>query len=184
MTEQHAKPTPGPPWPQLTAMGDRIYGETPEDGIMACAYGDPELAELFAAAPATAAERDRLLKERETTNAVVEMGIVKIDELRDERDRLRLEIEQCHAKSTCCCGDYMKQHSTHSGHNPVSMYDHALFNVEAERDRLVKVNEGLVGALDQLIEEKADYMRLNNLGDPEKQHTIKVGRAELAKAAP
>ena len=64
-----------------------------------------------------------------------------------ERDRLRLEIEQCHAKSTCCCGDYIKHHSTHSGHNPVSMYDSDLFNVETERDRLKVVNEGLVEAL-------------------------------------
>ena len=23
----------------------------------------------------------------------------------------RLEVEQCHAKSTCCCGDYMKHHT-------------------------------------------------------------------------
>ena len=64
-----------------------------------------------------------------------------------ERDRLRLEIEQCHAKSTCCCGDYIKHHSTHSGHNPVSMYDSDLFNVETERDRLKVVNEGLVEVL-------------------------------------
>ncbi len=42
----------------------------------------------------------------------------------------------------------------------------------------------LAGALDQLIEEKADYMRLNNLGNPETQHTIKLGRAALqARAA-
>ena len=51
MTAQPAQPTPGPPWPQLTALGDRIYGETPEDGIVGCAYGDPELASIFAAAP-------------------------------------------------------------------------------------------------------------------------------------
>ena len=44
----------------LTAIGDRIYGETPEDGIVARVYGDPELARQMAAAPETAAERDRL----------------------------------------------------------------------------------------------------------------------------
>ena len=34
----------------LTAMGDRIYGETPEDGIVARVYGDPALALKMAAA--------------------------------------------------------------------------------------------------------------------------------------
>ncbi len=48
--------------------------------------------------------------------------------------------------------------------------------VEALRERVAEQ----AGALDQLIEEKADYMRLNNLGNPETQHTIKVGRAALA----
>ncbi len=37
--------------PTLTASGEVIYGETPEDGIIAKVYGDPELAQLFAAAP-------------------------------------------------------------------------------------------------------------------------------------
>ena len=46
--------------PTLTAIDDRIYGETPEDGLIAKVYGDAELAALFAAAPETAAERDRL----------------------------------------------------------------------------------------------------------------------------
>ena len=46
--------------PTLTAIGDRIYGETPKDGLIARVYGDAELAALFAAAPETAAERDRL----------------------------------------------------------------------------------------------------------------------------
>ncbi len=39
-------------------------------------------------------------------------------------------------------------------------------------------------ALNGLIEEKADYMRLNNLGDPETQHTIKTGRAALGSDYP
>ena len=37
--------------PILTASGDVIYGKTPEDGIIAKVYGDPELARLFAVAP-------------------------------------------------------------------------------------------------------------------------------------
>ena len=60
MTEQ---PTAAPTQrPQLTAMDDRIYGETPEDGLIARVYGDSELATIFAAAPAVARERDRLAK--------------------------------------------------------------------------------------------------------------------------
>ncbi len=139
MTDQPAAPTPGPwtletvktscgichkigpfPWTDTEKNHACIY----VDDRMAWKYG-PELeanARLIAASWATAAERDRL----------------------------KLEIEQCHAKSTCCCGDYMKHHSTHSGHNPVSMYDSALFNIETERDRLKVVNEGLVKALETL----------------------------------
>ena len=36
--------------PVLTASGDRIYGETPEDGLIARVYGDHELAMKMAAA--------------------------------------------------------------------------------------------------------------------------------------
>jgi len=43
--------------------------------------------------------------------------------------------------------------------------------------------EAVERALNDLIEEKVDYMRLNNLGDPEAQHTIKNGRAALAALA-
>ncbi len=126
MTDQRAEP----PW------AARTYDPTwrccrvidHHNGFTVChVFGKPKTAliraTLFAAAPATAAERDRL----------------------------QLEIEQCHAKSTCCCGDYMKHHSTHSGHNPVSMYDSALFNIEAERDRLKVVIEGLADALEKMM---------------------------------
>lgn len=51
-------------------------------------------------------------------------------------DELRAELEQCHAKSTCCCGDYVKDHGMGSGHSPVSMYDHALDNANNEIKRL------------------------------------------------
>jgi hypothetical protein len=40
----------------------------------------------------------------------------------------------------------------------------------------------LLSATQQLVEEKADYMRLNHLGDPETQHTIKIARAAIRKA--
>jgi len=38
------------------------------------------------------------------------------------------------------------------------------------------------GALEAMVAEKADYMIINNLGDPEEQHTIKQARAALARA--
>jgi hypothetical protein len=40
--------------------------------------------------------------------------------------------------------------------------------------------EALVKALEAMVEEKVDYMTRNKLGDPEKQHTVKVARAALA----
>jgi hypothetical protein len=40
----------------------------------------------------------------------------------------------------------------------------------------------LRAALEAMVEEKADYMRLNHLGDPEAQHTIRQARAALAPA--
>ena len=60
MSEQHAAPTPGP---QFTISDDRIYGEALLGGysLIARVYGDPELAAIFADAPETAAERDRLV---------------------------------------------------------------------------------------------------------------------------
>ena len=35
-------------------------------------------------------------------------------------------------------------------------------------------------ALENAVEEKADYMRLNHLGDPETTHTVKWGRIAIA----
>jgi len=37
-------------------------------------------------------------------------------------------------------------------------------------------------ALEAMVAEKADYMIINNLGDPEEQHTIKQARVALARA--
>jgi len=47
-------------------------------------------------------------------------------------------------------------------------------------DRAETQNAKLREALEMMVEEKADYMRLNHLGDPETQHTIKVARAALS----
>lgn len=46
------------------------------------------------------------------------------------------------------------------------------------RDRRI---ERLRAALIQMVDEKCDYMRINNLGDPETQHTVKAARAALAQ---
>jgi len=40
----------------------------------------------------------------------------------------------------------------------------------------------LIRTLEQIVEEKCDYMRINNLGDPETQHTVKQARAALSAA--
>lgn len=39
--------------------------------------------------------------------------------------------------------------------------------------------ERLREALQLMVDEQCDYMILNKLGDPEKQHTIKLARAAL-----
>jgi hypothetical protein len=44
------------------------------------------------------------------------------------------------------------------------------------------VFEAMIAALEQMVDEKVDYMTINNLGDPEKQHTIKAARSALALA--
>jgi hypothetical protein len=41
--------------------------------------------------------------------------------------------------------------------------------------------EELSMALQMLVDEKVEYMTINHLGDPEKQHTVKAARKALAK---
>ncbi len=65
-----------------------------------------------------------------------------------EITRLKAEIEQCHAKSTCCCGDDIKTHGIDSGHAPVSMYDHTVHEIE----KRVEAAEEEVREYDQLLE--------------------------------
>src|SRR5258708_38847436 len=47
-------------------------------------------------------------------------------------DAARAEIEQHHAHSTCCCGNYMTEHGLGDGHSPVSMYDYALDQTQSQ----------------------------------------------------
>ena len=48
--------------------------------------------------------------------------------------------------------------------------------------RIVAAAPDLLEALAVLVEEKADYMRRNNLGDPEREDATKLARAAIAKA--
>src|SRR5688500_10848337 len=48
---------------------------------------------------------------------------------------------------------------------------------ERERDAAQARVDRLEEALLLMIEERCDYMWINNLGDPERQHTIKIARA-------
>ena len=41
--------------------------------------------------------------------------------------------------------------------------------------------KSLVDALENFIVETHDYMTLNKIGDPEKQHSVKYGRAAIAQ---
>ncbi len=49
---------------------------------------------------------------------------------------------------------------------------------------LAAINAELAEALTAMEREKSDYMTLNNLGDPAKEHTNKMARAALAKCQP
>ena len=48
--------------------------------------------------------------------------------------------------------------------------------------RLEATNAALVEALEAMVEEKCDYMRINNLGDCLEQHTVKQSLAALKLA--
>ena len=48
--------------------------------------------------------------------------------------------------------------------------------------RLIASAPDLLEALVALVDEYCDYQIINNLGDPENQHNIKLARAAIAKA--
>jgi hypothetical protein len=54
--------------------------------------------------------------------------------------------------------------------------------VAAEIKRRWDSFEAMRKALEQMVDEKCDYMRINRLGDPEAQHTVKQARAALRLA--
>ena len=79
--------------------------------------------------------------------------IAAVEALRARVETARLEVEQCHAKSTCCCGDYMKQHTGYDGHSPVAMYDYALDGAVTRAEAAEARVAELTGALMQSIED-------------------------------
>lgn len=52
----------------------------------------------------------------------------------------------------------------------------------SDNARLIAAAPDLLEALKKLLEEKDDYMRRNNLGDPMKESVSKIARAAIAKA--
>ena len=56
----------------------------------------------------------------------------------------------------------------------------SIYQAEAWDER--PIERELLEALKAMVAEKRDYMLLNNLGNPEEQHTIKQAAAAIAKA--
>lgn len=82
-----------------------------------------------------AAERDNT----EHAKTQVRMTAL-VRELNEKVIAAEREVDQCHAKATCMCGSYVKDHGYGDGHGPASMYDYALDNAlqratAAERER-------------------------------------------------
>ena len=76
----------------------------------------------------------------------------------------RKELEQCHAKATCCCGDYIKNHTIDAGHSPVSMYDYALDGAITERDEARREAEELgkqIAALEAVVKAAREVIEAN-----------------------
>ena len=90
--------------------------------------------------------------------------------------RLRKEIEQHHAKATCMCGNYVKEHGLGDGHSPVSMYDHEMDQLRADVEHLTtqvnlwKAEEFAARDRAENAEAEADRLRLieeaHNPSDP------------------
>ena len=64
--------------------------------------------------------------------------------------------------------------------NPLSLDHDAIWrHDQAQREEIARLRE----ALEFLMEEKIDYMRLNNLGNAELTHSVTLARQALAKEA-
>lgn len=79
--------------------------------------------------------------------------IARIDAERKRADAAVAEVEQCHAKSTCCCGDYLIDHAgaMDCGHSPVSMWTNDLVRMTKDRDALAERVTALEEALRRLL---------------------------------
>ena len=52
------------------------------------------------------------------------------------------------------------------------------FAIAALEEKVRRLRE----ALKEMVDEKCDYMRINNLGDPEQTHTVKLALAAINNA--
>ncbi len=87
----------------------------------------------------------------------------------------QLEVEQCHAKSTCCCGSYMKQHSAYDGHTPVAMYDYAFDRANTRAEAAEAREADLAGVL--------EVCRVLNHSHKEREHCALCRRIKTVLAA-
>ena len=76
-------------------------------------------------------------------------------------------------------------YAQHESHTTIVDLPHWLQEHWPEREanaHLIAAAPDLVVALEAMVEEKCDYMRINNLGDCLQQHTVKQSLAALAKS--
>ena len=120
-----------------------------------------------------------LAEHLDKTVSVAADAITRAEAAEAERDRFKLEVEQCHAKSTCCCGDYMKQHSDYSGHSPVSMYDYVLDGAETRAHAAETRGASLAGALEACEKWIVEELEAEGVAS-EEYETVINARAALA----
>lgn len=61
--------------------------------------------------------------------------------------------------------------------------DPATIEISSPEDaRLIAAAPELLEVLQSFVQQEVEYMTINNLGDPEKQHNVKWARAVIAKA--
>jgi len=70
---------------------------------------------------------------------------------------------------------YCSHWSTHPGAEPLV----SLFDAAQALTALLAENERLREALTAMVDDQVEYMTINKLGDPEKQHVIRAARAAL-----
>jgi len=98
--------------------------------------------------------------------------------LLDEVARLRAEIEQHHAKSICCCGNYVTEHGLGDGHSPVSMYDYALEQAEGA----LETARRQIGQQIKVISSESERADRNTIRAEAAEKSVAELRAEIEKS--